>query len=727
MKTQTLLFSLLLVTTRGWSASATDAARDQGPVPTGVLVAKWHPAGFAEGDDSYNGLTAASDGKIYYVLCSHQIDVGAQMYSYDPATGRVSHIADLTAAVGEKGHKTVPQGKVHVNFYEHDGKLYFATHLGYYRVIGGKETVGVPPPGYSPYPGGHFLSYDLATGKIDDLAKAPGGEGIITMTMDPRRGILYGLTWPSAHLLTYTLATKQLSDVGPTAGLGERGIGSTYRVVCRAMVVDPYGAAVFSTSTGDIFRYGGKSKGLEKLTAASLKRDILGQWNPEKASQMAYNWRQLVWDQADSVFYGTHGSSGYLFRFDPRSEQLDVIDRIASDKTRRGGLYDSFSYGYLGLAMGPDGHTLYYLTGTPLGEEIHFVTYDTRSGKHTDHGALALDDGSRPTWAQSIAVGPDKRVYVVSKIKENGKMRTDLMSFADPLYAHPASEPRFRQVREWTNPPGMPHPLKEAHNSCRDRDGNIIITDSVGSRVERFTPEGKWLDEIGDGPGTGRGQFAGPRESRVDADGNIFVADSNNHRIQVFDRTGKWLREFGSKGSGPGQMLRVHGLAFSPDYRRLYVADVDNNRISVFDLTGKFLFSFGHRGEHTGELRDPHGLGVDAQGNVYVSNYYGPVDKFTADGHFVYEYAEGGSHGWIHYHYGTADREGNVYLAGRTAANRNAVVMYDRRGGYVAAWPVIGPGGKELSLKSIDVSPQGQVFVTIENKDQHGMAIFDPE
>jgi DNA-binding beta-propeller fold protein YncE len=315
----------------------------------------------------------------------------------------------------------------------------------------------------------------------------------------------------------------------------------------------------------------------------------------------------------------------------------------------------------------------------------------------------------------------------VSKLREGGKVRTDLMSFADPLQSAPPPKPRFRLVREWTNPSGTKNPLQEAHNSCLDRDGNIIITDSVGSRVQRFTPEGKWLDEIGEGPGSGKAQFAGPREARVGGNGDIFVADSNNHRIQVFDHSGKWLRAFGSKGSGGGQMLRVHGLAFSPDYRRLYVADVDNDRVSVFDPSGKFLFAFGERGERTGQLRDPHGLGVDGQGNVYVSNYYGPVTKFTADGKFLYEYAEGGFHGWIHYHYGTADRHGNVYLAGRTAKAKNAVVIYDRRGGYAAALPVPGEGGAELSMKSIDVGKEGRLYVTIENGKQHGIAIFDPE
>lgn len=36
----------------------------EGP-STGVLEARWHDSGFAEGDDNYNAVTAAGDGKIF--------------------------------------------------------------------------------------------------------------------------------------------------------------------------------------------------------------------------------------------------------------------------------------------------------------------------------------------------------------------------------------------------------------------------------------------------------------------------------------------------------------------------------------------------------------------------------------------------------------------------------------------------------------------------------------
>lgn len=95
------------------------------------------------------------------------------MFVFDPATGKIRDLGGLTEACGEQGRKTIVQGKSHVQFVESKGKLYFATHVGYYSSQNGMETMGVPPAGYHPYPGGHLLAYEMATGKFDDLAIAP--------------------------------------------------------------------------------------------------------------------------------------------------------------------------------------------------------------------------------------------------------------------------------------------------------------------------------------------------------------------------------------------------------------------------------------------------------------------------------------------------------------------------------------------------------------------------
>ena len=178
------------------------------------ITAKVYNSGFALGHDSYNAMGNGSDGKIYYVLSSESIDQGAKMFCFDPKTEQIKELGDLTEACGEKGTKSIPQGKSHVNFIEVKGKLYFATHLGFYSSVEGKETMGIPPAGYKPYPGGHLLSYDLKTGKFEDYGIAPGREGVLTFNMDTKRGRLFALTWPSGIFYRFNLATKDQKDFG---------------------------------------------------------------------------------------------------------------------------------------------------------------------------------------------------------------------------------------------------------------------------------------------------------------------------------------------------------------------------------------------------------------------------------------------------------------------------------------------------------------------------------
>ena len=51
----------------------------------------------------------------------------------------------------------------------------------------------IPPAGWTKYPGGHLLSYDLKTGKFEDFGLAPDGEGVITFNMDTQRGRMFGV------------------------------------------------------------------------------------------------------------------------------------------------------------------------------------------------------------------------------------------------------------------------------------------------------------------------------------------------------------------------------------------------------------------------------------------------------------------------------------------------------------------------------------------------------
>jgi len=420
------------------------------------LVAKRYYSGFELAHDTYNAISTASDGKIYYVLSSVLIDDGGKVCRYDPETDSVEFLADLTEICGEKEAKAISQGKSHVRFYESNRKLYFATHVGFYEMIDGMERLAEnPPDGYGVYPGGHILVYDLDGGVFEDLAIAPDGEGVLTLEMDRDRGQIYAITWPKGYFIHYDLEEDALTNLGQISVNGEAGLpGDDYRVLCRSMFVDDRdGTVYFSTSEGDIFTYHPDSTSLQKVEGIDLKVDYFGEYDPTDPGSMGYNWRTILWYASEGVAYGVHGNSGYLFRFDPRKRTIEIVDRITSEPSKKCGMFDQFSYGYLGFQLGPDGETLYYLTGGPIYidgkrlegkdriamgaakglENLHLVTYNIPNRKYIDHGPVFYPDGNRPTYVNSIAIGTDGSVYTLARFEQDGKVIEDLVKIPDPF------------------------------------------------------------------------------------------------------------------------------------------------------------------------------------------------------------------------------------------------------------------------------------------------------
>ena len=420
------------------------------------LIAKPYYSGFDLAHDTYNAISAASDGKIYYVLSSESHERGGQMHVYDPKTDSTAFLADLTAVSGEKDKQAIAQGKSHVEFFESNGKLYFASHVGFYEMIDGMERLPVnAPDGYDLYPGGHILSYDLSSGIFENLALAPGGEGILTMAMDQERGRIYAISWPKGYFLSYETGSGKLQNHGLVSANGEAGQpGKDYRVLCRSLLVDPEtGNVYFSISEGDIFFYYPEPGRLEKLPDVSLKLDYFGAYDPSRPGSMGYNWRKICWYPAGKAAYGVHGNSGYLFRFDPQKPEVELVERITSEPSRKSGMFDQFSYGYLGFQLGPDKETLYYLTGGPVFEDgkrvkgaeqiakgaarglenLHLVTFHIPDGRYKDHGPVFYPDGCRPTYVNSIAVGRDGHIYTLARFEHEGKVIQDLVKIPDPL------------------------------------------------------------------------------------------------------------------------------------------------------------------------------------------------------------------------------------------------------------------------------------------------------
>jgi len=412
------------------------------------MVVKLHHSGFVNAHDTYNAISKASNGKIYYILSSDKMDVGCQMYVFDPVTNKISYLADITAKCGEANTNTIPQGKSHVDFYEYNGKLYFATHVGVYEIIDGIERMPVSPSGgYQLYPGGHILAYDLNTGEFEDMGIPCPNEGIVTMAMDTIRGHIYAISWPHGNFIHYNVKTGKLINKGPIAGQGEAGMpGNTYRVLCRSILVDKAGNAYFSNVEGLISKYHPDDETINLLDNVSLKLDYFGKYDINRPGNMGYNWRKILWHNQQNLAYGLHGNSGYLFRFDPQKPIIEVIERLTSEPSRKSGMFDQFTFGYLSFQLSADQQRILYLTGAPIykkgqringnaniyvgskgDENLHLVSYHISQKKYIDHGPVYYTGGCSPTYVNSMAVSNDGRIFTMGRFKRSGKAVYDLI------------------------------------------------------------------------------------------------------------------------------------------------------------------------------------------------------------------------------------------------------------------------------------------------------------
>ena len=418
--------------------------------PNSPLIASCFDSGFPDAHDTYNAMSMASDGRLYYVLSSDKLDVGGQMFRFNPSSEEIKHLGDLNVICGQSDKKCIAQGKSHVLFYEYQQKLYFATHVGYYQLIDGMDRLPEQAPdGFDLYPGGHILSYDLGNETFEDLSMIPDGEGVVSMCMDTQRGNMFGITWPTGQFFTYQVKDKKLTLLGKISGNGEAGTpGDDFRSLCRSLVVDEdTGYCYWTTIEGDIFYVDPMELKIHRLSNAHLRLDYFGKYEPSLPGTMGYHWRQIFWYAPEQVAYGVHGNSGYLFKFDPKAQTVEIVDRITSLPSKKSGFFDQFSYGYLGFTLGPDGKTIYYLTGGPIFENgkriegeksiakgaakglenLHLITYEIPTNTYQDHGPIFYENGERPLYVNSISVDTAKNVYTLARVNRNGKIITDLI------------------------------------------------------------------------------------------------------------------------------------------------------------------------------------------------------------------------------------------------------------------------------------------------------------
>jgi DNA-binding beta-propeller fold protein YncE len=151
----------------------------------------------------------------------------------------------------------------------------------------------------------------------------------------------------------------------------------------------------------------------------------------------------------------------------------------------------------------------------------------------------------------------------------------------------------------------------------------LYVTDVLKDNVVVYDLDSlKYLRTIGgppqktgdDAPGT----FARPTNVAVGSQGDVLVSDTLNSRIQVFDADGTFLNIIGKPGDGPADLARPKGIAMDSD-GHVWVADADQNRVKVFDRQGHLCAFFGEYGYFPGQFALPSGIAIDKNNRVIVA------------------------------------------------------------------------------------------------------------
>jgi sugar lactone lactonase YvrE len=229
-----------------------------------------------------------------------------------------------------------------------------------------------------------------------------------------------------------------------------------------------------------------------------------------------------------------------------------------------------------GIAVAPSGNI--YVAHMML----HKIgVYDRNGGRLFEWGKQGKGDGEFDQPG-GMAISPSGSIYVADQVNRRMQQFDLHGKFIRKWGEYGVAPGQFGGNEKPANRTGGPQ------FATVDKAGNIYTTEGSVGRIQKFTPEGKYMLSWGNNstePGGFGGReknLPGPIALCCDLKGRIWVS-STGHRVQCFSSSGQFLGGIDKHGSGPGEFTTPHALVV--DSRNcLYVCDTQNARIQKFEL-----------------------------------------------------------------------------------------------------------------------------------------------
>ena len=217
-----------------WTSLGDEIPKSKWLRATAHVIPKWT----APEREGYFAIIEGHNGRLY--IGTHANGVNSWLVEFEPKTEAMKAVVDAHQVAGIKEEGFAAQSKIHSrNNVGRSGKIYFCTKQGY------------PTKGElrSKYPGGYPMVYDPKTGKTEVFPIPVKHHGLISITPDEQRGLIYLSTSSDSrpvdrtHFVVLDLKTRKYLDLGDLEHM--------YAFI----VVDARGRAYHPIRGGDIGRF----------------------------------------------------------------------------------------------------------------------------------------------------------------------------------------------------------------------------------------------------------------------------------------------------------------------------------------------------------------------------------------------------------------------------------------------------------------------------------------
>ena len=178
-----------------------------------------------------------------------------------------------------------------------------------------------------------------------------------------------------------------------------------------------------------------------------------------------------------------------------------------------------------------------------------------------------------------------------------------------------------------------------------DATGNFYILDSANQRIQKFSPEGKYLATIGR-KGQGPGEFENPFSFDIDTKGFLYISDTSQNRLQVLRPDGGEFKTIQTTGLGLGRIrLLKSGLMAAireVNWEREYVKGKSLPKlVRLLDLQLKIKNEFGEVCDYdeiiTNQFGNSTQVEVDKDDNIYLEfHYQNRIEKYSPNGKLLW-------------------------------------------------------------------------------------------